>query len=46
MGVTTYLGVEIGSNARVGNGVNVNADVPDGRKIRAGSSWDGTGSVA
>jgi sugar O-acyltransferase (sialic acid O-acetyltransferase NeuD family) len=41
MGVTTYLGVEIGSDVRVGNLATVNADVPDGRKIRAGSSWEG-----
>jgi sugar O-acyltransferase (sialic acid O-acetyltransferase NeuD family) len=41
MGVTTYLGIDIGSDVRVGNGAAVIADVPDGRKIRAGSSWEG-----
>jgi sugar O-acyltransferase (sialic acid O-acetyltransferase NeuD family) len=41
MGVTTYLGIDIGSDVRVGNGAALIANVPDGRKIRAGSSWEG-----
>jgi serine acetyltransferase len=41
MGVTTYLGIDIGSDVRIGNGAAVIADVPDGRKIRSGSSWEG-----
>jgi sugar O-acyltransferase (sialic acid O-acetyltransferase NeuD family) len=41
MGVTTYLGIDIGSDVKVGNLATINADVPDGRRIRAGSSWDG-----
>lgn len=41
MGVTTYLGIEIGADVRVGNSATVNADLPDRRKISAGSAWDG-----
>jgi sugar O-acyltransferase (sialic acid O-acetyltransferase NeuD family) len=41
MGVTTYLGIDIGSDVRVGNGATLIANVPDGRRIRAGSSWEG-----
>jgi sugar O-acyltransferase (sialic acid O-acetyltransferase NeuD family) len=44
MGVTTYLGIDIGSDVRVGNSATVNGNVPDGRKIRAGSSWEGATS--
>jgi sugar O-acyltransferase (sialic acid O-acetyltransferase NeuD family) len=40
MAVTTYLGIRIGADVRAGNGAIVNADVPDRRKISAGSSWD------
>lgn len=41
MGVTTYIGIDIGADVRVGNGAILNASVPDGRRIRAGSIWDG-----
>jgi hypothetical protein len=41
MGVTTYLGIRIGADVRVGNGAILSADVSDGRKVSAGSSWDG-----
>lgn len=41
MGVTTYLGIEIGADARVGNGAVLNVDVPDGRRIAAGTVWEG-----
>lgn len=41
MGVTTYLGIEIGEGVRVGNGAVLNAPVPSGRRIAAGTTWDG-----
>lgn len=41
MSVTTYLGIQIGSDVRVGNGAVLNASVPDERRIRAASVWDG-----
>jgi acetyltransferase-like isoleucine patch superfamily enzyme len=41
MGVTTYLGIEIGADVRAGNGAVLNGDVPDGRRIAAGTVWDG-----
>jgi sugar O-acyltransferase (sialic acid O-acetyltransferase NeuD family) len=41
MGVTTYLGIEIGADVRAGNGAVLNVDVPDGRRIAAGTVWDG-----
>lgn len=43
MGVTSYLGIEIGADVRAGNGAILNASVPDLRRIAAGSSWDGEG---
>jgi sugar O-acyltransferase (sialic acid O-acetyltransferase NeuD family) len=46
MGVTTYIGIEIGADVRVGNAAILNASVPDGRRIRAGSTWDGEGRTA
>lgn len=41
MGLTTYLGIEIGADVRAGNGAILNVDVPAGRRIAAGSAWDG-----
>lgn len=41
MGVTTYLGIEVGDDVRVGNGAILNVDVPSGRRVAAGSTWDG-----
>ncbi|HEU4894635.1 MAG TPA: acetyltransferase, partial [Acidimicrobiia bacterium] len=41
MGVTTYLGIAVGSDVRVGNGAILNVDVPDGRRIAAGTVWEG-----
>jgi len=41
MGVTTYLGIDIGANVRVGNGAIITASVPDGRRIATGSVWEG-----
>jgi sugar O-acyltransferase (sialic acid O-acetyltransferase NeuD family) len=41
MGVTTYLGIAVGANVRAGNGAIISAPVPDGRRIAAGSVWDG-----
>jgi acetyltransferase EpsM len=41
MGVTTYLGIEVGSDVRVGNGAILNVDVPSGRRIAAGTVWEG-----
>ena len=43
MGVTSYLGLAIGADVRAGNGAILNVDVPDDRRIAAGSSWDGDG---
>lgn len=41
MGVTTYLGIAIGEEVRAGNGSVLNVDVPDRRRIAAGTVWDG-----
>ncbi len=41
MGVTTAIGVKIGSHVRIGNGAVIYADVPDKTIIPAGKVWDG-----
>ena len=41
MGVTTTIGVKIGSGVRIGNGAIVLADVPDKMVIQAGRYWVG-----
>jgi sugar O-acyltransferase (sialic acid O-acetyltransferase NeuD family) len=41
MGVTTAIGVKIGSRVRIGNGAIVLADVPDKMVIQAGRFWVG-----
>jgi sugar O-acyltransferase (sialic acid O-acetyltransferase NeuD family) len=41
MGVTTTIGVKIGSGVRIGNGAIVLADVPDKTIIQAGRYWVG-----
>jgi sugar O-acyltransferase (sialic acid O-acetyltransferase NeuD family) len=41
MGVTTTIGVRIGSGVRIGNGAIVLADVPDKMVIQAGRYWVG-----
>ncbi len=41
MGVTTTIGVHIGSGVRIGNGAIVLADVPDKMVIQAGRYWVG-----
>lgn len=41
MGVTTAIGIKIGSGVRVGNGAILYADVPDRTIIPAGKVWDG-----
>jgi sugar O-acyltransferase (sialic acid O-acetyltransferase NeuD family) len=41
MGVTTIIGVHIGSGVRIGNGAIVLADVPDKMVIQAGRYWAG-----
>jgi sugar O-acyltransferase (sialic acid O-acetyltransferase NeuD family) len=41
MGVTTTIGVKIGSSVRIGNGAIVLADVPDKMVIQAGRYWVG-----
>lgn len=41
MGVTTTIGVKIGSGVRIGNGAIVLADVPDKTVIQAGRYWVG-----
>ncbi|MFA5810552.1 MAG: acetyltransferase, partial [Thermoleophilia bacterium] len=41
MGVTTTIGVNIGSGVRIGNGAIVLADVPDKMVIQAGRYWVG-----
>jgi sugar O-acyltransferase (sialic acid O-acetyltransferase NeuD family) len=41
MGVTTAIGVKIGSRVRIGNGAIILADVPDQMVIQAGRFWVG-----
>ena len=41
MGVTTAIGIKIGSNVRIGNGAIIYADVPDKTIIPAGKVWAG-----
>jgi len=41
MGVTTTIGMRIGSGVRIGNGAIVLADVPDKMVIQAGRYWAG-----
>ena len=41
MGVTTTIGVKIGSGVRIGNGAIVLADIPDKMVIQAGRYWVG-----
>jgi sugar O-acyltransferase (sialic acid O-acetyltransferase NeuD family) len=41
MGVTTSIGVKVGSDVRVGNGAILLADVPDKTIIQAGRFWTG-----
>ena len=41
MGVTTSIGVRVGSDVRVGNGAILLADVPDKTIIQAGRFWTG-----
>jgi sugar O-acyltransferase (sialic acid O-acetyltransferase NeuD family) len=41
MGVTTTIGIHIGSGVRIGNGAIVLADVPDKMVIQAGRYWVG-----
>ena len=41
MGVTTTIGIKIGSGVRIGNGAIVLADVPDKMVIQAGRFWVG-----
>ena len=41
MGVTTAIGVKIGSRVRIGNGAIILADVPDKMVIQAGRFWVG-----
>jgi len=41
MGVTTAIGIVIGSGARIGNGAILYADVPDKAIIPAGKVWAG-----
>jgi sugar O-acyltransferase (sialic acid O-acetyltransferase NeuD family) len=39
MGVTTFVNVNIGDWARIGNGARINADVPPGTIVPAGTTW-------
>jgi UDP-perosamine 4-acetyltransferase len=41
MGVTTMIGIKIGSGARVGNGAVLLADVPERAIVPAGKVWAG-----
>jgi acyl-[acyl carrier protein]--UDP-N-acetylglucosamine O-acyltransferase len=41
MGVTTTIGIKIGSRVRIGNAAIVLADVPDNMVIQAGRYWVG-----
>jgi len=41
MGVTTAIGLNIGSGVRIGNGAIILADVPDGMIVQAGRFWTG-----
>jgi sugar O-acyltransferase (sialic acid O-acetyltransferase NeuD family) len=41
MGVTTTIGIRIGSGVRIGNGAIILADVPDNMIIQAGRYWVG-----
>jgi len=41
MGVTTAIGVRIGSSVRIGNGAIILADVPDRTIIQVGRVWTG-----
>ena len=41
MGVTTTIGIKIGSGVRIGNGAIILADVPDKMVIQAGRVWVG-----
>jgi len=41
MGVTTSIGIRIGSGARIGNSAILYADVPDKAIVKAGKVWGG-----
>ena len=41
MGVTTAIGIKIGSGVRIDNGAILLADVPDRSIIQAGRFWTG-----
>lgn len=41
LNVSVTIGVRIGARAQIGNGAVVNADVPDGAVVRAGTVWSG-----